>query len=102
MDSFLESQDACIQIEFLIGTMDDTLFKVSVLLYSNNFLDLADIVIFESNALASDTKSLLSFALIENDRLLLKLFKKSGAENTLLKITSPWIESGIPPFIPIY
>ncbi len=95
MDSYLENEDSCIQIYFLIGSTDDSLFKISVLLYRNHFLDLTDIIVFESNALTSDSKSLVSFALIENDRLVLKLFKKSGAENTLVKMIAPWIESGM-------
>jgi hypothetical protein len=94
LDQFLESRDACIQVDFLIGTMDDTLYKVSVLLYSNDFLDIGDIVVFEYNALApsqSDAaKALVAFTLIEHDRLILKLFKKNSFENLLLKMVVPW------------
>ena len=80
--------------------MDDTLYKITILLYSNDFMDIGEIVVFESGALLFDqslhsssetaAKALVAFTLIEEDRLILKLFKKNSFENLLLKMTVPW------------
>lgn len=73
--------------------MDDTLYKISILVYSNDFMAVGEIVVFESAAQSQSdaaAKALVAFTLIEEDRLILKLFKKNSFENLLLKMAVPW------------